>query len=41
MTDDDTKYLPISDAMARDIDSGKAKDRDLADFLPDDYAQEL
>jgi hypothetical protein len=41
MTDDGTKYLPISDAMARDIDSGRAKDRDLADFLPDDYAQEL
>lgn len=35
------KYLPISDAMARDIDSGKAADRDLADFLPDAVAQEL
>lgn len=41
MTDDSTKYLPISDAMARDLDSGAAAGRDLADFLPDDYAQEL
>lgn len=35
------QYLPISDAMAKDIDSGKAGDRDLVDFLPDSVAQEL
>jgi hypothetical protein len=34
-------YLPISDAMGRDIDSGKAAGRDIADFLPDHVAQEL
>lgn len=33
--------LHISDAMARDIDSGKAAGRDVADFLPDDMAQQL
>lgn len=41
MADDGQKYLPISDALGRDIDSGKAADRDLSDFLPDDFAQEL
>lgn len=35
------KFLPISDAMARDIDSGKAAGRDFADFLPDHVAQEI
>jgi hypothetical protein len=35
------KYLPISDAMGRDIDSGKAAGRDIADFLPDYVAQEI
>jgi hypothetical protein len=34
-------YLPISDAMGRDIDSGKAAGRDIADFLPDHVAQEI
>lgn len=37
----DDGYLPISNAMGRDIDSGKAAGRDVADFLPDDVAQEL
>lgn len=37
----DEKYLPISNAMGRDIDSGKAASKDLADFLPDSVAQEL
>lgn len=35
------RYLPISDALGRDIDSGKAASRDLADFLPDNVAQDL
>lgn len=41
MAEGGSKYLPISDGMAKDIDSGKAATRDLADFLPDAVAQEL
>lgn len=35
------QYLPISDAMGRDIDKGIANGRDIADFLPDAVAQEM
>jgi hypothetical protein len=41
VADGGSRYLPISDGMAKDIDSGKAATRDLADFLPDNVAQEL
>lgn len=35
------KYLPISDAMARDLDSGRADHRSLDDFLPDSALQAI
>lgn len=35
------KFLRISNAMGRDIDAGRAKGRDIADFLPDAVAQEM
>lgn len=41
MASDGKKYLQISDALGRDIDSGKAANRDFADFLPDQVAQEI
>lgn len=34
-------FLPISDAMARDLDNGRADNRALDDFLPDSVLQEL
>lgn len=41
MAEGGSAYLPISDGMAKDLDSGKAVGRDVADFLPDAVAQEL
>ena len=41
MASEGKKFLPISNGMAKDIDSGKAAGRDFADFLPDSVAQEL
>lgn len=41
MASDDQKFLPISDSMGRDLDSGRAIGRDVADFLPDSVLQEL
>lgn len=38
---EEPNYLPISDAMGRDIDKGLAAGRDVADFLPDSVAQEM
>jgi hypothetical protein len=41
VADEGQKYLPISDAMGRDIDAGRMGDRDITDFLPDSVAQEM
>jgi hypothetical protein len=38
---DEGKFLPISDAMARDLDNGKADNRALDDFLPDSVLQSM
>jgi hypothetical protein len=34
-------FLPITDAMARDLDNGKADNRPIEDFMPDDVLQQM
>lgn len=41
MADEGKGILNLTPGMTKDLDSGKAKDRDITDFLPDSMAQEL
>lgn len=41
MPDEGQSFLNIPDSLGRDIDSGKAANRDITDFLPDSMSQQL